>query len=740
MKKNDAGFVVESSQDGYLHILFYGENIVRFAYSKDQTIPPSTVAVIGTPVNIGTSLDNNNNVIISEQLKIEIDRETLKVKISERDGNILSEDIQVLPEEIKVKKKKLWEKGIYGNGEKYSWINQIGSKTTNYNTDVLFHNPVHHPLLKEMHTAVPFYLGLAPGLAYGIYFDNSYRSEFDFGKTDPDTISFKAEDGNIDYYFIYGQTAEEVLKGYATLTGTHPLPRKNFLGYHQSRFSYENEKEIFAIADSLRNHEIPCDVLHLDIAYMDDYKVFTVDRKRFKNLKRLAKKLKKLGFSLVVNFNPGVKADIWFQVYSQGKTRKYFVTNPEGEIYEGAVWTSPAVFPDFLRSEVRRWWRNQHPEFLSGGIDGIWNDMNEPSDFSRASGTLPGDAVHLNDQGEKKTHAEIHNIYGLLQTQVSREAMERYKPQERAFVLTRAAFAGSQRYSALWTGDNASLWEHLEISIPMILNLGLSGIPFAGADVGGYRGDCSEELMVRWMQLGAFLPFFRNHSEIGTVRQEPWHYNPETLKLIRKYIKLRYRFITYFYDLFRENSLTGTPVVRPLFYHYQDDPATYNINDQFLLGENVMVCPVTRPAIDYRRVYLPAGLWYNYWSGEKLSGGRHIICEAPLETLPLFIKAGTVLPQDQEAQYIKTGRPLTVEDIGRGKITMHFYAGADGYYRLYYDDGISYDYLQGEYCEQEFFFTDDPVKPKVETSISNIKRYVPPEIEYKFHGVSGKKS
>jgi len=736
--KNRPGYMIKSEQ-GYLHISFYGKNIVRFAYSEEQNIPPSTVAVTGSPVAIDASLEENNT-IVSEQLKIEVNRETLTVKISDRDGNILSEDNRVLPEKVKVEKKRLWEKGIYGNGEKYSWINQLGTKTSHYNTDVLFHNPVHHPLLKEMHTAIPFYLGLAPGFAYGIYFDNSYRSEFDFGKTDPGKISFKAEGGHIDYYFIYGPTAGDVLKGYALITGAHPLPRKNFLGYHQSRFSYENEKEVFSVAENLRKHGIPCDVLHLDIAYMDDYKVFTVDPERFKNLKRLAKKLKRMGFSLVVNINPGVKIDNWFQVYSQGKTMKYFVTNPDGEIYEGAVWPGPAVYPDFLRSEVRRWWRSQHQEFLSGGIDGIWNDMNEPSDFSRASGTLPGDAVHINDGGEKKSHAEVHNIYGLLQARVSREAMERYKPQERAFVLTRAAFAGSQRYSALWTGDNASLWEHLEISIPMILNLGLSGIPFAGADVGGYRGDCSEELMVRWMQLGAFLPFFRNHSEIGTARQEPWHYSDETLKLIRKYIKLRYRFITYFYNLFRESSITGAPVVRPLFYHYQDDPRTYNINDQFLLGENVMVCPVTRPGIDSRQVYLPEGLWYNYWTGKKIKGGRHLACEAPLETLPLFVRAGAVLPQDHDAQYIKTGKPVTVDGIGADKITMHFYTGADGYYNLYVDDGISYDYLQGEYFENEFFFADDPVAPEVKSTASNITRYLPPEVEYKFHGIPANKS
>jgi len=731
MKKNGTGFVVEGSQGGYLHILFYGENIVRFAYSEELQPPPSSVAVVGKPVDLEVVPEGKS--LLSGLFKIEVDRETLKVKISDRDGNVLSEDVWVSPEAVEIEKRKLWEKGIYGNGEKYCWINQLGTKTANYNSDVLFHHPVHHPQVEQMHTSIPFYIGLAPGRAYGVYFDNTFRTNFDFAKTDPGIISFKAAGGYLDYYFMCGGTSGEVLKAYSSLTGTHPLPRKNFLGYHQSRYSYENERELFSVADNLRKHDIPCDVLYLDIAYMDEYKAFTVNRKRFRNLKLLAQKLKRMGFSLVLILNPGVKTDIWFRLYAEGKAGGYFVTTPEGEIYEGKAWPGTVAYPDFLRSEVRQWWRTHHLELLKNKIDGIWTDMNEPSDFSRTGGTLPNDTVHRDDRGEKKTHGEVHNIYGLLHSQASREAVERYKPQERAFVLTRAAFAGSQRYSALWTGDNASIWEHMEISIPMILNLGLSGIPFTGADVGGYRGDCSGELLARWTQLGAFLPFFRNHSEIGTARQEPWQYSADILKIIRKYIKLRYRFITYFYNLFRESSLTGAPVARPLFYHYQDDPVTYNLNDQFLVGEGVMVCPVTRPGIEHRMVYLPEGLWYNYWTDEKHSGEQWIVCEAPLDTLPLFIKAGTILPQDQEALFIKTGRPKTVDQLGDHKVTMHYYTGANGFYRLYHDDGISYDYLGGEYGEAEFVLEDDPVEPRCSQTMFRGPYTFFPEFKTKIH-------
>ncbi len=722
MEIKNCGFLIRGEKY-CLHILYYQDNIIRFAYTKGDETPCSTVAVVTNPVE--GSYHFKNGQFHLGRFRVEVNEETLAVNIYDCNGDKLSEDFSIHPEQPQIKKKLLWEKGIYGNGEKYRWLNHLGTATVNFNSDVLFHHPIHHPQVFEMHTSIPFYIGLAPDRTYGLFFDNSYKTEFDFGKTEPELVSLKASGGNLDYYFFYGATIADIVSAYSQLTGKPPMPDIRYLGFQQSRYSYQDQDELLSVAENLRRYEIPCDILYLDIHYMDQYKVFTISNERFADFKSVIGKLKEMGFAVVVIINPGVKAEESYTVYEEGLEKDYFIKMPDGNLYAGEVWPKPAVFPDFLRAEVREWWGKFHQELLEAGVDGVWNDMNEPSNFSLPSGTLPDEAIHYNDYDEKLTHAEAHNVYGLFQTMATREGLNKFDSSKRHFVLTRAAFAGSQRYAALWTGDNSSVWEHLESSIPMIINLGLSGYPFAGADVGGYRGDCSGELLIRWTQLGAFIPFFRNHSEIGTAHQEPWHYSESALRIIREYIRLRYRFLTYLYNLIRNSALTGVPAVRPLFYHYQEDQETYNINDQFLMGEGLMVCPVTRPGVEHRMVYLPEGDWYNFWNNQQYTGSRYMVAEAPLKELPLFVKAGTILPLNE------VGRNSV--DCMDGKLELRCYTGEKGFCRLFFDDGISNGYKNGNYSELEITLSTDLHKPKV--SINVIKdNYPVPEIIYKIIG------
>lgn len=713
---------------GYLHVLYYGENIVRFLYNEEPgpcLFPPNSVTTavqLEPAVNIASIQDRS---ITSKLFTVDVDEDTLAVRITDRNGVVISEDVKVDPRVPGLSKKMLWEKAIYGNGEKYSWLNQLGSVTSHYNYDVMMRETVHTPLVREMHTAIPFYIGVAPRRAYGIFFDNSHRTHFDFNGRNRGEINFNAGGGLLDYYFIYGPTIADVVGFYGQLTGTLNLPPKKYLGYHQSRYSYENSEELLAVAEKLRRHDIPCDVLFLDIHYMDAFKVFTVDRKRFRDFRAVIKKLTAMGFSVTAMINPGVKVESGYRVYEEGKENKYFVKTADGDIYQGEVWPKPAAFPDFLRGDVRQWWGELHRELLECGVESICNDMNEPADFSRASGTLPDDARHTDDQGLEIPHSAAHNVYGLFQTRATYEALERLRPGRRPFVLTRAASSGSQRYSALWTGDNASIWEHLESSIPMLLNLGLSGYCFVGADVGGYRGDCSGELLVRWTQLGAFFPYFRNHSEIGTARQEPYAHGPEVLAIIRKYIHLRYSLLTYIYNLVRNSTLTGAPAARPLVYHYQDDPKTYHLNDQFLLGAGLMVCPVLRPGQDQRLVYFPEGLWHDYWTGELYEGSSYHAVKAPLEVIPLYVAAGTILPHDHLQGDDRAGE----EETG---LTMHCYGGKAGTYLLYLDDGESNDYKNGKYSEIEVSMTGDPAAPKISTRHIHAG-YELPELNFVIH-------
>ncbi|EOD00792.1 glycoside hydrolase family 31 protein [Caldisalinibacter kiritimatiensis] len=725
IRKTTYGYTVEK-KDLYLDIAFYADNIVRFAYSTEEKLPDSTLAVIAKPQK--TEVELEANVIKTNQLKIVIDEDTLKVSIYDLEGNLLSRDKAISTDKPKVEKQLIWENGFYGVGEKYAWLNKKGTETANWNTDVLGVAPLHNPRLKEYHTSIPFYIGLDNEKAYGIYFDNSHRTYFDFGKTKDDVVSFSAEGGNLDYYFIYDKKVSEVVKGYSLLTGTMPLPRKDFLGYQQCRWSYENREQLMEVATRMRKEGIPCDVLYLDIDYMVDYKVFTVDSEKFNEFREMLKRLKGMGYKVVVIIDPGVKVEEGYSVYEDGKARDYYVKDAEGKDYVGEVWPGDAVFPDFLRKEVREWWAELHKDLLEDGVEGIWNDMNEPSDFSTETKTIPEDCVHKTDDGEEKLHSEIHNMYGTLEAIGTYEGLRKLQPNKRPFLLTRAAFAGCQRYAALWTGDNSSIWEHLESSMPMFMNLGLSGYTFIGADVGGFDGDSNGELLARWTQLGAFTPLFRNHSAQGTINQEPWCFGEETLEITKKYIKLRYEFITYLYNLMRHSSLTGEPVMRPLFYHYQNDEKTHNINDQFLYGENIMVCPIVRPGADRRMIYIPEGEWYDYWTGEKIEGGQYIIKEAPIDILPIYVKAGAILPKDE-----------VVEFVGQEEKTLHihFYAGANGEYDLYLDDGMSFEYEDGVYSLVKFTMEDNKEKLVIKSEV-NKDNYKIPALKLHIHGVDNK--
>lgn len=694
IKKTSYGYTIEKKEQ-FLDVVFYADNIVRFVYSKDEKLPSSTPAVIAKPEEISVEL--SSNIIKTDKMKIVLDEDTLKVSIYDLEGNLINQDISVNPDDIKIEKKLIWEKGFYGLGEKYGWINKMGTSTVNWNTDVLAVTPLHNPMLKEYHTAINFYLGLDREKSYGIYFDNSYKTTFNFGEEQGNMISFGAEGGNLDYYFIYGNKISEVVEGYSLLTGTMPLPRRDFLGYQQCRWSYENRHELMEIAKKMRQENIPCDILYLDIDYMKDYKVFTVDPVKFKDFKAMIKELREMGYKLVVIIDPGIKEEKGYIVYDEGVENNYFVRDTKGEIYVGQVWPGDSVFPDFLRTEIRQWWGELHRGLIEDGVEGIWNDMNEPADASNDRKTLPEDCIHIDDTGKKRNHGEIHNLYAMLEAEGTYNGLRKIQPNKRPFVLTRAAFAGTQRYAALWTGDNASIWEHMESSIPMFLNLGLSGYSFIGSDVGGFTGDSNGELLSRWTQLGAFTPLFRNHSMKGTINQEPWCFGEESLFITKKYIELRYKLITHLYNLTRESSTTGAPVMRPLFYHYQQDENTYNINDQFLFGEHIMVCPILRPGLTSRMVYLPKGTWYDFWTNEKIEGEKYIIKDAPIDILPIYVKAGTILPIDEVSSFISD----TVKTI-----EVQCYLGAEGKYLLYTDDGVTFDYEDGKYSEVEIIMTE----------------------------------
>jgi alpha-glucosidase len=387
-------------------------------------------------------------------------------------------------------------------------------------------------------------------------------------------------------------------------------------------------------------------------------------------------------------------------MYIEGCRDGRFCKHPDGSVYHGKVWPGISAYPDFSRASTREWWARSHESLLGRGVSGIWCDMNEPSDFSRGGeasadrslATVPDDLVSSED-GSPRPFALTHNAYGLDMSRAARRAFELLRPGERPFVLTRSGSAGIQRYAAVWTGDNHSWWEHLAQSVPMLLGMGLSGLPFVGADAGGFQGEADGELYVRWMELAALTPFFRAHSALGTRDKEPWSFGPEAEALARKAIRLRYSLLPYIYGEFRRASVEGLPIMRPLVLDCQDDPRARSLCDEYLLGPSLLVAPVLRPGDRERLVYLPKGTWYDFRSGEALEGGRSIIAAAPLGGIPLYAKAGAVIPTAESAA------STAAMDLAR--LTLRAYAGAEGRYELYEDDGSSLGYERGEYSITE---------------------------------------
>ncbi|MGL4372983.1 MAG: TIM-barrel domain-containing protein, partial [Turicibacter sp.] len=497
----------------------------------------------------------------------------------------------------------------------------------------------------------------------------------------------------------------DVVAGYTSLTGTTPLPQKWTLGYQQSRFSYATEERVEELVAKFRELDVPCDVIHLDIHHMDAFKVFTFHPEKYPNPKALIDKALASGIKLVPIVDPGVKKEAGYDVFDEGLTHSYFAKDSDGIPYVNRVWPGDALYPDFTNPDARAWWGENHRKLTELGIKGIWTDMNEPSSFN---GPLPDDV-----QFKEGNHAKIHNVYGHFMSQATYEGMKKIT-NKRPFVITRAAYSGTQKYSTIWTGDNQSFWDHLRMAIPQQLNLGLSGFSIVGTDIGGFSFDTTKELLCRWIQVGCFSPLCRNHASDHTRDQEPWAFDEETLAINRKFIKLRYKLLPYFYDLLWQGEQTGLPVMRPLVLHYQHDENVKEMNDQFMVGESVLVAPVVTQGSQFRAVYLPQGDWYDYETFEMYEGCRVIVKHAPLDTCPIFIKAGSIIPNYPQQNF--------VGEIEIDELSLDIYPGT-GMYDHIQDDGESFSYRAGQYNHYGFTQSEGTVEIN-RVKLNDEKKYV----------------
>lgn len=673
--------------------VWLSDGMFRVKISQQAPTPEEVVPLDRSmPINPAILADLGDKYRLSSHgLTLLIQKSVFAIRAETEDGNPICED---MPEGILVRqpslgitcRKQYREEAIYGLGEKTGYLNKANTENSMWNSDVY---APHVPEIRELYVSIPVFYVVGKDQAYGIFLNNAGKTTFSFN--DLSSVSFGTNTGDMDYYCFFGKTLKDVVGQFTLLTGRVPQPPRYSLGYHQSRYSYESENQLEEIADEFRRRHIPCDALYLDIHYMDSYRVFTWNPQHYATSSDTIHHLADQGFHIIPIVDPGVKKDEDYDIYQSGLVHNAFCAYPDGRLYLGDVWPGESVFPDFTEPHVRKWWGELHQSYVDSGVVGIWNDMNEPAVFNESK-TMDLAVIHGN-HGHPMTHEALHNAYGHYMNQATYDGMKGLLKGKRPFVLTRSGYAGTQRYAAVWTGDNRSFWEHLALAIPMLLNMGLSGLPFSGADVGGFAFDADGLLLTRWTQMAAYTPFFRNHSGIDAVRQEPWQFGPVFESAIRKAIERRYMLLPHIYSLFYEHRMTGLPPMRPLALEFPGDPHTRDLCDSFLLGSGILVAPIYRPDTNVRSVYLPQGDWYQESTDHKLEGNKYILATATIDEIPVFVQAGSIIAMQGVVQH--TGQ--TSETL-----IFHIYSGAEGHYRYYEDDGETFAYQDGAYTAVEF--------------------------------------
>ena len=652
--------------------------------------------------------ESTETIRIAESVgaRVLVRRRPFSVTVLDAQGRIVVEDDPARPASfdletgaVEASKRRAQTEVYYGFGEKALPMSRHGQAIVMWNTDTY----AYPTGLDPIYQSIPFFIALREGRAYGLFFDNTYRTYFDMGKTAPERYRFGAAGGELNYYVFTGGTErspKNVLRDYTDLTGRTPLPPLWALGYQQSRWSYFPESRVREIARRFREGRIPADVIYLDIDYMNGYRVFTWDKNRFPDPVKMISDLRADGFRTVVIIDPGIKVDENYSIYREGSAGGYFHRTPDGKEFRARVWPGLCAFPDFTDPRARAWFGSLYKQGLDEGIAGFWNDMNEPATFlpdnlqepaiiQHPGKTFPLAVRHAGD-GLAGDHARYHNVYGMQMARATYEGLKRLRPDTRPFVLTRAGYAGVQRYSAVWTGDNVATWEHLQLSIPMLANLSVSGVPFVGADVGGFVGSPSGELYARWLQAAALTPFLRSHTNAGSKDQEPWSYGPEYEHINRATIELRYKLLPHLYSIFHEHTETGVTVMRPLWLEYPSDVRTYLIEDQYLVGRDLLVAPVVHEGEIKRRVYFPQGdAWIDWWTGKRYDGGKEEEIDAPIDRLPLFARVGAAILTQPVIQHTgeMEGVPLSITVV----------PGTNGASSFYTDSGDGYDYRRGAF-------------------------------------------
>ncbi|MEA1784943.1 glycoside hydrolase family 31 protein [Arenibacter sp. GZD96] len=704
--RRDTDRIYFTTENGViLELTILQDTALRFRYATENLFEPDFSYAISDDASNGY---NHLEVIeastefwvVTEKLKVLVDKKTLRIQISDLDGHIINEDelgfhweenYEYGGNTVKMSKITQSSESFYAMGDKATHSNLKGKRVNNWATDQYAFGKDQEPLYK----AIPFYVGLHNNMAYGIFFDNTFRTHFDFSHERRNVTSFWADGGEMNYYFFYGPKMPQVVKAYTDLTGKPELPPLWVLGFHQSKWSYYPESRVKEIANTFRKLKIPCDGIYLDIDYMEGFRCFTWNHNYFPNPKKMVKELTDSGFKTVAIIDPGIKIDSDYWVYQQAKDNDYFCKRGDGPYMRGKVWPGECNFPDFTNPEVREWWAGLYKDLIGEiGIKGVWNDMNEPAVMEVPTKTFPLDVRHDYD-GHPCSHRKAHNVYGTQMARATYEGVKKFSYPKRPFVITRSAYSGAQRYTSTWTGDNVATWEHLWIANVQVQRMCMSGMSFVGSDIGGFAEQPNGELFARWIQLGVFHPFCRVHSSGDHGDQEPWSFDDEVTDIVRKFIELRYQFLPYLYTMYYKYAKEGVPMIQSLVHYDQEDTQTHFRTDEFIFGEQILVCPVQEPNAKGRRMYIPRGKWYNFWNGEVIQGGMEKWVVADIDKIPLFIKEGAIIPKYPIQQYV--GEKEITELI----LDVYFKIGIENS-SVYEDSQDGYDYKKGLYSLRNF--------------------------------------
>ena len=682
-----------SSDFANFKLTVFETGIIRVQASKFQSFESNPYSVVVQPKSIDFDLEEfEDKLILSTSiLRVAINLQSFFLAFFDQNGELLNQDdsfgVAWIGTEVTAYKKLQPNEKFIGLGEKTGNLNRFGNAYTHWNTDYFAYGVGDDPL----YLSIPFYLGVHNQGHYGIFLDNTHKSLFNFGASNNRFASFSAEDGDMDYYFFHYPSISEIITAYTWLTGRMQMPPKWALGFQQCRYSYYPESEVYAVAQAFRDKKMPADVIYLDIHHMEAYKVFTFDGEKFPNPKALIARLKEKGFKVVVILDPGIKTEESYSPFREGLEQGLFVNYPDGKTYEAQVWPGWCAFPDFTNPATRSWWEEKMAFYTEAGVDGFWTDMNEPASWGQCTPNL----LEFDFDGEKASHRKARNVFGMQMARSTQAGACKQAPKKRPFVLTRSGFAGIQRFAAAWTGDNVASEEHMLAGIRLVNSLGMSGVSFAGYDVGGFAGEASKGLFARWMSIAAFSPLYRAHSMINTKDAEPWAFGEEVEEISRNYLNFRYSLLPTIYSAFHQSTHNGLPLAASLAIHFPQDEAIYQtaFQNEYMFCDSFLVAPV-ESFREISKVYLPQGEWYYLYTDQKHQGSQVIYQDSPLNYLPVYVQAGKIFAQQSPTQHTGMAPDST--------LNLHLYRGSTGSTYIHYEDaGEGLDYLEGEFFSRE---------------------------------------